>query len=239
MFSLTWEDTVRVTGIGLQRLKNRRLLNRERIEIAMHLSDVDNSVRWSVADLLVDTEDAIVHGAKGSHYAEVAAKIPYHVAARTLENWASVARRIPYHERYTELSFSHHVELATEDDKALRDKFAQEAIERGYSVRALREVMQAARSRMNSVRRGYAEDYAHDAVIEEHSAVEKVEQLEQENYTLRLMTGETDAINDDGASWRVIELSDDLRVMARVPVGEEPERYVKKRIMEVMNVFVG
>lgn len=237
MFSLTWGDTVRVTGIGLQRLKNRRLLNRERIEIAMHLSDVDNSVRWSVADLLVDTEDAIIHGAKGSHYAEVAAKIPYRVAARTLENWASVARRIPYHERYTELSFSHHVELATEDDKLLRDKFAQEAIERGYSVRALRDVMQSARSR-GRVRHGYAEDYAHDAVIEERSAVEKVEQLEQENYTLRLMTGDVDETNDCNARWQTVELSDDLRVMARVPAGEEPERYIKKRIVEVMNVFV-
>lgn len=239
MFSLSWEDTVRVTGIGLQRLKSRRLLNRERVEIAMHLTDVDNSVRWSVADLLADTEDAIVHGAKGNHYAEVASKIPYSVSARTLENWASVARRIPYQERYSELSFSHHIELASLDGKSQRDKFAYDAIEHGYSVRALREAIQRSRrgtkQSLPPIQFGYRSDTKHADIVDEDNARQRVEVLEQENYTLRLMSGEA---MDAGASWRVVQLADDVRVMARIPAGEDAERYTKRRILEVLGVVV-
>ena len=235
MFSLTWEDTVQVTGIGLRRLKNRQLRNRERVEIAMHLADVENSVRWSVADLLVDTENAILHGAKGNHYADVASKIPYHVTARTLENWASVARRIPYHERYSELSFSHHIELAVLDDKDTRDVFARDAIEHGYSVRQLREAIQRSRNRVRVQNFAYASDMVHANTIDDANAREELERLQQENYLLRLHASPATTTAASSANWQVVQLADDLRVMVRVPGGMDAKEYAKKRMLEVFN----
>lgn len=233
MFSLTWGEVVQVTGTGLRRIKNRRLLNRERVEIAMHLADVDNSVRWSVADLLADTEDAIRHGAKSSHYADVAAKIPYRVSARTLENWASVARRIPYHERYSALSFSHHIELATIADKGGRDAIAREAIEHGYSVRQLREVIQRMQGRVRVQNFASVTDVAHIDAIEENNMRQELERLQQENYLLQLHS--LHEPTPEATGWQEVQLADDLRVVVRVPNGEDAMGYAKKRIAEVLN----
>lgn len=235
---LTWDDAVQVTITGLRRLKHRTLLNRERVEIAMHLADVENSVRWSVADLLVDTEDAVARGAKGDHYASVASKLPYKVESRTLENWASVARRIPYGQRHADLSFSHHIVLASVDADQ-REEFAQAAIAQRLSVRGLRELIRKTRgvqdnsAPASNIGFGYDADMSHVAVVEAEQLRNTVDKLEQENYLLRLGVAATEESAKN--HWELVNLATDIRIYVNVPNGENAEKYAKKRLEEVLS----
>ena len=108
-------------------------------ELVVFVSNMEDSCRWWIADLLISAES--IYGEQFSQLEHAAHKL----SAQTLSNRCSIARRVPPERRRQPLSLSHHAEVAYLDPTE-QDRYLDEAERNQWTRAQLREAIRTDRA---------------------------------------------------------------------------------------------
>lgn len=141
--------TLKMTGLEI----DGEITSDEWLEFASWISTLQDSIQWILGDLVNYAYMRLDDWMPDGEYSEGKYKLfleQTDYSYSSLRKFASIAGRIAPERRFSELSYSHHVEVADLSEKE-QEHYLSQAIEKSWSVRQLRIEVQGEPEKLSEI----------------------------------------------------------------------------------------